>query len=351
MKKQYRRRRVDSESDSDEEREEGELEEPRKKQHRQQDSAERRSRSRDRHRNGSGSRRRDHPDRERDRDSRESERHRARRPPARDDRDAGGISYGDLAAGARGGGGGRSGTGSLQIDVDRKREREREMERERDRARDRERQRERERDRERQREKERDRERERERDRERERERERERHIREAVEEEDSSDRPTGPKKKTGIFSYIQTTAEGASGAKPPQSTAAEGRSAGGEGRSKAAASGARVARPNSAALSNILRSDRRTNIRMDREQFDGAQTRLRKLAPEGKEVADNFSTGCRPDKTGKKDHPFVCNVCPMSFPMATQLSDHLERAHGVFKHPSLITPNKTLSAGLAADN
>lgn len=42
-------------------------------------------------------------------------------------------------------------------------------------------------------------------------------------------------------------------------------------------------------ALSNILRSDRRTNIRMDREQFDGAQTRLRKLAPEGKEVADNF--------------------------------------------------------------
>ena len=49
------------------------------------------------------------------------------------------------------------------------------------------------------------------------------------------------------------------------------------------------MARPNSAALSNILRSDRRTNIRMDREQFDGAQTRLRKLAPEGKEVADNF--------------------------------------------------------------
>lgn len=34
----------------------------------------------------------------------------------------------------------------------------------------------------------------------------------------------------------------------------------------------------------------------------------------------------------------------------ATQLSDHLERAHDVFKHPSLITPNKTLSAGLAAD-
>ncbi|CAN0081029.1 unnamed protein product, partial [Ectocarpus sp. 13 AM-2016] len=61
-------------------------------------------------------------------------------------------------------------------------------------------------------------------------------------------------------------------------------------------------------------------------------------------------STGCRPDKTGKKDHPFVCTQCPMSFPMATQLSDHLERAHGIFKHPSLITPNKTLSAGLAAE-
>lgn len=27
----------------------------------------------------------------------------------------------------------------------------------------------------------------------------------------------------------------------------------------------------------------------MDREQFDGAQNRLRKLAPEGKEVSDNF--------------------------------------------------------------
>ena len=53
---------------------------------------------------------------------------------------------------------------------------------------------------------------------------------------------------------------------------------------------------------------------------------------------------------TGRKDHPFVCNVCPMSFPMATQLSDHLERAHDIFRHPSLITPNKSLSVGLAAD-
>ena len=32
-------------------------------------------------------------------------------------------------------------------------------------------------------------------------------------------------------------------------------------------------------------------------------------------------STGCRPDKTGKKDHPFVCNVCPMSFPMVSSES------------------------------
>lgn len=78
---------------------------------------------------------------------------------------------------------------------------------------------------------------------------------------------------------------------KPSQSTAGDWRAAGADGRAAAAAAraAARVARPNSAALSSILRSDRRTNIRMDREQFDGAQTRLRKLAPEGKEVADNF--------------------------------------------------------------
>lgn len=91
---------------------------------------------------------------------------------------------------------------------------------------------------------------------------------------------------------------------KPPLSTAADGRAAGAEGRAAAAA--ARVARPNSAALSSILRSDRRTNIRMDREQFDGAQTRLRKLAPEGREVADNFRYAA-PRRTAPRRRLSMC--------------------------------------------
>lgn len=66
--------------------------------------------------------------------------------------------------------------------------------------------------------------------------------------------------------------------------------------------------------------------------------------------LCSSRSTGCRPDLTGRKDHPFHCNVCPMSYPMATQLCDHLERAHDIIRHPSLITPNKSLSVGLAAD-
>ncbi|CAB1117442.1 unnamed protein product [Ectocarpus sp. CCAP 1310/34] len=400
MKKQYRRRRADPESagsdkEEDEEEEEGEEGEvvlehnPSRK--RERTSTRRQSPERS-HRSGggsgrrsssggrtSGSRRRDggdssrkRRDRERDRYAEDS-RHRRREAGARGG-GSGGISYGNLAVGAAGG------RGSLAIDKDWQREREVERERassrrdprggaaagsrdsgvnygkeadtrERDRARAREKERERERGRERDREREKTKERERER----EKDRERDRLLQElAVDSDEDPPKSSGPKEKTGIFSYIKKTAAAINGNNPiagssgRDATTADGRAAGADGRAKAAA--ARAARPNSAALVNILRSDRRTNIRMDREQFDGAQTRLRKLAPEGNDVCDNFSTGCRPDKTGKKDHPFVCTQCPMSFPMATLLSDHLERAHGIFKHPSLITPNKTLSAGLAAE-
>ncbi|CAM9627004.1 unnamed protein product [Choristocarpus tenellus] len=94
-----------------------------------------------------------------------------------------------------------------------------------------------------------------------------------------------------------------------------------------------------------MIRGDRRTNIRMDREQYDASQGRLLNLAPEGNEVKDSFSTGCRPDKTGHKEHPFQCTECPSSFPMATQLSHHLERSHDIIRHPSLITPKTSISA------
>ena len=144
------------------------------------------------------------------------------------------------------------------------------------------------------------RERAKEREREREKDRERDRLLQElAGDSDENPPKSSGPKEKTGIFSYIKKTAaaiNGSSGSSNPvagsggrddKDTTADGRAAGADGRARAAA--ARSARPNSAALVNILRSDRRTNIRMDREQFDGAQTRLRKLAPEGNDVRDNF--------------------------------------------------------------
>lgn len=119
---------------------------------------------------------------------------------------------------------------------------------------------------------------------------------------EDASGRGDGDSKKSkGIFSYIvggggnsdSIHNESSSPAQPQASTTARNGDVadygprGGSG-APAAATG-RGARPNSMALSSILRSDRRTNNRLDREQFDGAQTRLRKLAPEGDEVKDNF--------------------------------------------------------------
>lgn len=106
-------------------------------------------------------------------------------------------------------------------------------------------------------------------------------------------------KKSKGIFSYIGGGGGGAGTAGPaggssnsnsnsPSRQAGNGDASGGTNGSGAQAV-ARAARPNSSALSSIIRSDRRTNNRLDREQFDGAQTRLRRLAPEGDEVKDNF--------------------------------------------------------------
>lgn len=234
--------------------------------------------------------------------------------------------------GSRGGRDARTGRGgfardsgvSYGLEAD-TRERDRDRERERARDREREREREAERERERAREREKAREKERQREKDRERERDRERHLDIHDEDEDFDDNPrkrSGPKEKTGIFSYIKITTAGnsngngdgggsggggASAPAAPSSAAssATGSAAGAEGR--VAAGTSRSSRPNSAAIVNILRSDRRTNIRLDREQFDAAQTRLRKLAPEGNDVCDNFR--------------FVCCSCPLLFAAASAAS------------------------------
>ena len=186
--------------------------------------------------------------------------------------------------------------------------------RERERGNERERGKEREKERERAREKERENEREKGRDRGRDRDGEREPavgvdRVGGARREEDpvrSSAKDAASSKSKGIFSYIAPTgggsgrsaANGETNGNAPVSPARPERN--GDGALAGAGAGpARAARPNSTALSNILRSDRRTNHRLDREQFDGAQTRLRRLAPEGNEVKDTFrcarlSTICR---------------------------------------------------------
>eukprot|EP00613_Pedinella_sp_CCMP2098_P042828 CAMPEP_0171794036 /NCGR_PEP_ID=MMETSP0991-20121206/67892_1 /TAXON_ID=483369 /ORGANISM="non described non described, Strain CCMP2098" /LENGTH=378 /DNA_ID=CAMNT_0012404373 /DNA_START=97 /DNA_END=1234 /DNA_ORIENTATION=- len=68
-----------------------------------------------------------------------------------------------------------------------------------------------------------------------------------------------------------------------------------------------------------------------------------------GAKLRDSYSHGMRPDVASEKSLPYECDVCepshrqrpPPSFLTATQLSDHLERRHGVRRHPSLIRPTK----------
>lgn len=155
-------------------------------------------------------------------------------------------------------------------------------------------------DREKERDRERERERERERDRDRGRDRDTERSIATGGDRVGGTRRedPTRPvskdatnSKSKGIFSYIAPTgagvSSGAGGGSDGNKTNAPARTErNGDGGTDGPV---RTVRPNSSALSSILRSDRRTNSRLDREQFDGAQTRLRKLAPEGDEVKDTF--------------------------------------------------------------
>ena len=190
---------------------------------------------------------------------------------------------------------------------DRARESTRDRDRERDRegARDREKKSTRDRDRERDRERDssRDRDRERDRDRHGEREeRERDRSRRDGREgsSDFAQDAAGGTKKKstTGIFSYIASSAAGTAATttnnnnnndNSPAGMSTEGGGDTAADAGSAATPAPRAVRPNSSALSNILRSDRRINNRLDREQFDAAQSRLRKLAPEGDVVKDNF--------------------------------------------------------------
>ena len=95
----------------------------------------------------------------------------------------------------------------------------------------------------------------------------------------------------------------------------------------------------------------------MDAEQFSKADQKLRALgrgaaptrAPRpGQDVADDFSTGVRPDVFAGKELPYRCHRCQEAFVMATHLSDHLKRRHDIVKHPSLITPTAGAKTGVA---
>ncbi|CAM9345320.1 unnamed protein product [Phaeothamnion confervicola] len=152
------------------------------------------------------------------------------------------------------------------------------------------------------------------------------------------------PKIAPGIAAYLQIASLGrgsagaaaTTGSRPGAPAAADGAGAG------------RAARPNTAALDQLSAGIRRTNERLDREQFKAAEIKLRALGG-GDSITDGYSTGVRPDVVPNTALPYACDRCSDSFAMATRLSDHLRAAHGVIKHASLITPSNAAkkTAGL----
>lgn len=83
----------------------------------------------------------------------------------------------------------------------------------------------------------------------------------------------------------------------------------------------------------------------MDRQERHGARQRLEKLtgAREGQEVRDEYSHGMKADIWATKKHPYQCEKCEESYLMAPQLSDHLQKIHGIHRHPSQILPKAPL--------
>ena len=74
-------------------------------------------------------------------------------------------------------------------------------------------------------------------------------------------------------------------------------------------------------------------------------------ITANGQQLKDVFSRGVKPDVASTRDFPFPCSKCndsAMSFLTSTQLSDHLERAHGVRIHASLLKPSVKKVTGIA---
>ena len=67
-----------------------------------------------------------------------------------------------------------------------------------------------------------------------------------------------------------------------------------------------------------------------------------------GAVIRDVYSHGARPDVISNREHPYSCEICRVTFMVATQLSDHLRVMHGVIRHASMIKPTNQQKVDLS---